>query len=303
MRLSIQIQQRYNEMEKSIGPAVLLEFPLSHYLNFFEHCNPVSPYTCFPGTLSQWFSQIRTSAGRDTLDTLHRAAALKLMLQSLERLEFQPYSLCTQKNIVSWFGDFFWRLCNDSTPVNVTSDLYQKDIQIAALNLLPSSSICHFERSGLSRAFTKRGGIKQLIQSAHLLWQLRGKRTHLFELHMEERRFSPHFLADGWTNLYRDISAEMENQPEIAGLFAKAWFWDPAVGEISKNMRYLHDIPQQGGALFFYNGPDSDSTKNALKNTKRKRLFESGDYAPSSYMMIWKRKELLSWSNMAQARV
>ena len=60
---------------------------------------------------------------------------------------------------------------------------------------------------------------------------------------------------------------------------------------------FLRQRPLGGGARIFRVGPDEAAVRNAIKFSKvRKELYEQGIYAPSNYLMVWARDDLLRWA-------
>lgn len=302
MRLEQRILFNVCGIEEDTENQFLSRFPVSHYLSFFSEHRDTSPYTQFPGSLAPWFEKIAKTEGVAALQTMHRLALLMLMQRSLERLNtsnssFPVISPTTKMAIIEWFSDICQYIESGGTMyLDAHHDFFKKDIHIAALKMLPTSSICHLERSGLPRRFLLCGGVSQACYGLKTLFvDLRGNYKQLFELHMDDRRTQPHFLEAGWIRLYEEVAKEMICHPEISGVFAQSWFWDKAVGDISKNTQYLRDIPEQGGAKFFKLSGNDAEHRAALKNKKRKRLYIEGQYKPTGYLMIWPRQALLEW--------
>ncbi|MCG7499644.1 hypothetical protein MHO82_22525 [Vibrio sp. Of7-15] len=302
MSLEQRILANVCDIEADSENQFLSRFPVSHYLSFFSGARNTSPYTQFPGFLAPWFEKIVQTEGAEALYTMHRLALLMLMQRSLATLNKHNASSSaiaptTKMAITDWFSDICQYIESGGTMyLDAHHDYFKKDIHIAALKMLPTSSICHLEVSGLPRRFLLCGGISQACYGLKTLYlDLRGNYKRLFELHMDDRRIQPHFLEEGWIRLYKEVAKEVLCQPNISGVFAQSWFWDKAVGDISKNTQYLRSIPEQGGAKFFKLS-ESDADKSAaLNNKKRKRLYVEGQYKPTGYLMIWPRKALLEW--------
>ncbi|OUS27013.1 hypothetical protein A9Q99_17560 [Gammaproteobacteria bacterium 45_16_T64] len=284
-----------------LGLDVLDQYPVEHYLHFFNCDSTRGPYTNFPGYLSDWFDAIVANKGEAVLQEIHRLALLKLMNDSLKKIESMDVSISIREAIHTWYRDICSRVEDREYCFDANHDYFKKDIQIASLRLWPTSSICHFERAGISRTTLLSGGLVQAsLGLKTLMFDLKGKHTDLFELHMEDRRTNPYFMEGGWERLYSDLAEEMLLHPEVPGVFAQSWFWDPAVGEISKNTRYLRTIPEQGGATFFRLGEDHAPNHPALKHKKRRRLCAEGAYIPTRYLMIWPREKLIRWYKRKQ---
>ncbi len=63
-------------------------------------------------------------------------------------------------------------------------------------------------------------------------------------------------------------------------------------------MNFLRERPLNNGGKIFYVSQDKSGVGGALASSiHRRRLFETGEYIPNNYLMIWPRKHLISWAN------
>ncbi len=111
--------------------------------------------------------------------------------------------------------------------------------------------------------------------------------THLSEL----EDFNP----DGWDQCYLRIAGMLELNPEIRGMWGGSWFYDPAMAQVSPNLCYLREKPQQNGAKVFFSNISLDSGALAKSKTRRD-LYEQGKYMPKAYALIWQRDALIGWA-------
>ncbi|AMO54380.1 hypothetical protein GZ77_22715 [Endozoicomonas montiporae] len=296
--------------QKLLHTQQVLENALSHvndrstliqrYLAFVQNDMPARPYDSFTDDMMRWLDELERLYDKPTLNSIHKLALVKLMLHSLPQLDAAMAKhlpdVCVEA-VERWFESVCDQASDESAVLDRNSDLFKKDLAISALNLWPSHSICHYEPRALPRGFLLSGGGKQFFRGICLLYgTLKNRYRTMYELHMEDRRTNPHFLEAGWQSFYIEIARRLESEPDVAGIFAQSWFWDPVVGQQSSKMAYLRQLPESGGASFFRLNSSTDADHIALQNKKRRKLFEQGEYTPTSYLMVWGRSDLIHWA-------
>ena len=96
---------------------------------------------------------------------------------------------------------------------------------------------------------------------------------------------------------YRGVARLLTANIEVKGMFAGSWYYDPAIKQISPQMSYMYDSAVQNGARIFKAGSTRSDINNATKTSKtRKRLYQTGKYLPTTYYLIWSRKDLIAWN-------
>ena len=100
------------------------------------------------------------------------------------------------------------------------------------------------------------------------------------------------FNPAGRERCYRMVARLLERWPESKGLIGASWYYDPAVGRISANLAYLHDVPAAQGAVFLRIGAEPNSGALARSETRR-RLHQAGRCWPTTYLMVWSRADIL----------
>ena len=278
---------------------------IEQYTTFLRKDMPGRSYCAFSEAMQHWFTNLSNKFSTSTVNKIHQLELVTLMQGSLAKIEKTDHGTKLPDRIIgsvhAWFGYLANEIVSETYSADIASDMFQKDLSISALNLWPSSSICHYEQTTLPRRFLVANGVKQLLAGTHMLfWTLDNNRHALYEFHMDDRRTNPHFLEQGWRDFYEEMAERLEAEPHISGIFSQAWFWDPRVAEISSKFAYLRSLQESGGASFYFLYEDNDSNHVALQNKKRKRLYDEGKYKPVSYLMIWPREALLKWANSTQ---
>lgn len=188
-----------------------------------------------------------------------------------------------------------------ATPYRTDSDLFGKDVAIVTGRMLPVGAELIELHSGIPRSVLVRGNFRQFVRGGiYFIGQRRGFYGYC-ALHMNSRHLED-FNPEGWRKTYLRLAELLELNPEIRGVSGSAWFYDPAVAEISSHLAYLRVVREAGGARNFRYGPSSEAKKDALLKSRKRRLFhEQGRYNPEAYFLIWHRRELLRWANQQRS--
>lgn len=109
-------------------------------------------------------------------------------------------------------------------------------------------------------------------------------------------RFLSRFNKEEMDLSYKRIAEMMELHPNIKGVYRRSWFLDPKLDDISPELSYLREVPEQNGAKVFYAGSKERDIKYATSMSMlRKKLYAQGKYLPTGYAYVWPRKEFLEW--------
>lgn len=182
------------------------------------------------------------------------------------------------------------------THFRLDDDLFKKDIGLATGCLLPAGAELIQPQSGVPRSILLQAGIKQFL--AGLGYFVAGRRGFLdyCALHLDVRRLQ-NFNPEGWRQTYLRIAELLSLNPGVAGVFGTAWFYDPAVAEISPHLAYLRTVREAGGAKNFRGRTATYVTESAVaKSRRRALLYRQGKYQPTAYYLVWHRRELLQWA-------
>ncbi|WP_310618962.1 hypothetical protein [Flexibacterium corallicola] len=306
MKAKNKLQQALGVLEGGFGDITELQPAVQKYTYCMQHDMAERPYFEFPGIMSDWFEELENQYEGEAFQVIHEIAMITLMCKSLDKLlnasrdDTLPPSV--MEAVDQWFCFLSEQIAEGTYPLDVEGDLFKKDISICALNMWPSNTICHYEQRALPRSFLLTNGGRQLVEGLKMIGgALRFNYKNMYELHMEDRRTTPDFLEPGWRRFYLDMAERLKYEPQISGIFAQGWFWDPFVMQQSPRITYLRCLPEEGGALFFKLGECNDPDHVALKNKRRLQLFEQGKYEPTNYLMVWPRDDLLNWASKQTA--
>jgi hypothetical protein len=105
------------------------------------------------------------------------------------------------------------------------------------------------------------------------------------------------FNPEGWVRFHVRAAELMRLNPEIRGIVGATWWFDPQVGALSPRLRYLREVPERSGAVYFCLGENEHTTATAISNSpERYRAFEEGRYRPKLFAAIWLRRDLIRWA-------
>jgi hypothetical protein len=292
-----QISQLTNHII-AIGNKILSDFPVEFYVNDVKSYIEVRNYDYLSPKLMKFFDSILSTYDSYLLTLLHKLALSFLMKESVERLErgFLP------TEILYLYQNLLERILRDFSTqsddfYNHRNDLFLKDLAVCSLRLIPVGGSWLTEVSGIGRRFLVSGGARQFVDaSLFALFKARGLKPY-YQIHMDIRCLEG-FSPRGRDQCYLGIAELLKLNPRIKGMYAVSWFYDPKLEKISPNLLYLRKEPEQNGARFFQIGTSATDIKFATaKSATRRKLYNEGKYLPTSYLLIWPRKELLSWAD------
>jgi hypothetical protein len=84
-------------------------------------------------------------------------------------------------------------------------------------------------------------------------------------------------------------------QPHLRGSFGIAWYYDPAVLEITPKLAFTHRLQIGRGACRFRIGSSQAPINHALAaSAARRNRHAEGRYLPTDYAIIWSRRAMIA---------
>jgi hypothetical protein len=178
-----------------------------------------------------------------------------------------------------------------------SNDLFRKDLALCRLKLLPCGSELVDVYSGVPRGTLFRDDFRQFVRCMSF-FVLKGSGFRpWYESHWD-RRLIRSFTPQGYDQCYLRIAELLELNPEIKGMMGSSWWFDPTLEAISPNLSFLRKVPLDNGAQLFRVGTSAAATQDAVYlSAERSRLYDSGSYLPTIYLLAWTRKDMLEWAN------
>lgn len=260
----------------------------------FDKTSSEAPYNYIPDEVSNLWSLTEHNREKISFGLLSRVIMLELILNFENRTQHINYT----DNIIKCFEATFTRILNSIEDLtyaayNSVNDIFLKDLALCRQQVFPAGGLVVEPRSGFSRSLMFRGGLGQFMKFISFLFEIGGN-WPLFQTHMHLSELG-YFNPEGRKNGYLRIAEMLSINPEIKGMFAGSWYFDPALETVSPRLAYLRKQPQDNGARIFYSGVDE--VGGALsKSSTRQRLYKEGKYMPKSYVLIWPRKKMIEWA-------
>lgn len=268
---------------------------LARFLAAFATLPRDARYKDVPGAARALHDEIRAGAGDPAAQAFLLAALVQAVVDSLAgaRLAALPPRVLRhqlrQFARIAAHDDAFAAECA------LDSDAYMKELGLARLRLYAGGSNLIDPQAGVARSLLWKGGMLQLLPRALLFARTGGFRPffeiHAHKLYMEE------FNAEGRRECYRCCADLYALHPDMRGMYAGSWFYDPAIARLSPHLAYLREDAVEGGSacLFVsYNG--SAVGYSTAKSAKRRAAYEAGSYRPATYALVWPRQAQIAWA-------
>lgn len=268
---------------------------LDDFLDQAERVGKYDAYKVFPQGAHDIVTRLQAELGADGVRTFLRAAIARRLLRTMagSQLARLPARVRTQQlaqlRRIAADGDAtaHW--------LDLGHDLFHKEFGIAALRLYVAGCQLIDPCCGIPRSLLLRGGPRDWLRNAAMMLALGGRRP-FFEIHVHTF-MRELFSEEGRAECYRGCAELYALHPEVRGMVAGSWFYDPALEQVSPRLRYLRAVPQEGGAWLLCVGATEDAVANALATSPtRKKLYEEGSYLPKKYMIIWGKARHQAWA-------
>ncbi|MGI9451455.1 MAG: hypothetical protein ACR2QH_12610 [Geminicoccaceae bacterium] len=289
-----------NDLKAELSSSgVELEGPASvaGYIGYFDAVKQPSSYDHVPPEARHLIEIIEATGGPDISETYHRLVLLTLVQQLEKRAATLGVPKKQHDRTLGFLKKLVRRLQKPKPgQYRIDRDEFLKDLAVARLKLWPCGAELVDIASGIPRRMLLRAGAGQFIKTLGQVKFHCGGFKPFFETHFDQR-MTREFSAEGYRSLYLTIAEMLQHAPAIRGMFSGSWWHDPALADISPNLAFLNSIAVAGGARLFPLGTDDQIIARATRLSKeRTRLVREDVYQPTSYLMVWARKDLLRWA-------
>lgn len=289
----------------SIDKKLLENFSISDHCTRFKALPLTVSYSKIPKDLRNKIDTINQKYNQETVTLYQKAVLAFLMKEALSVLKGE----CFTSDVRNLYSRYFESVLQDfgkqnSDYYNYSNDFFLKDLNTCSLRMFPAGENL-VELSRLSWRFILRsiryGGLNQgnlgkLIEASRFYLTESQKNMLFYEIHTDTRRLDE-FNPEGWRKFYIQIAEMLTINPHIQGMIGSSWFHDPHLADISPELLYVRETPEQAGAKIFKFGTTPVDVQHATAvSEKRKRLYEEGKYTPTSYVLIWLRDDLIKWA-------
>ena len=293
--------RQQTEVLRTIRADLLQEHPIDDYLNDIYSYPLTKGYQYISPQLQAIFDHIRKADGELALQIYHKLTLAQALTHTLSKFQDQPVSTSFLPLYRQWFTDVLIGFSsNGDEYYSHARDPFMKDFAVCTLRAIPVGGAWIVERSAIGRRFLVTGGIFQAVKCLFfVLLHMKGW-SPFYEIHTVDRYIAG-FTPEERERCYFRVAELLASHPEMKGLCAGSWFYDPALRCISPRLSYLIDQPMQHGAHVFRIGTEDDDIGLSLKRSPtRKALYRAGKYMPTHYLIIWPRKDLMKWATAHQ---
>ena len=216
-----------------------------------------------------------------------------LLLWHMERFDEAFAASGLHPEFALHYADVFNRLLDqigkDPLFAELGKDSFLKDLWLARLVMIPAFAQVWWPHSGLSAKTVLRAGP---AASAYVFLRCGGRRPYL-EGHTHDPVAKAYWNEAGWREALRLAALALPALPDACGVFGTAWFYDPAIKEISPRIGFAQDLQVGAGAHRFKVGSNEAAIANAtLTSAERRNRYRDGLYLPTDYAIIWSRCDL-----------
>jgi hypothetical protein len=193
------------------------------------------------------------------------------------------------------YGDCFHRLLGqiekDPAFADLGKDSFLKDLWLARVVMIPAFAQVWWPHSGLSARDVLRGGAGACL---YVFGRCGGRRPFL-EGHTHDPVARAYWNEAGWGEALRLAALALPALKQPKGVFGTAWFYDPAVKEVSPRIAFAQDLQVGRGACRFRIGSNEAAIANALATSaERRNRYKDGSYVPADYAIAWSRRDLIA---------
>ena len=326
-RLSEKVRKFISELLESY-PLLLTKYPLYLYNKEIKSYTDYHSFIFFSPKLVNLFNRIEKQYSINTVVLYHKLSISIFMLDALEKLNSQNLPEEIKALYHKWFERVYRDFCiQPDSYYHHEKDSFRKDLAVCKQKVIPVGGAWIVE---LSRVIAKNQLTNSWLYSekkeitTFINKQLKKRvLTLLVKLHLDDSmipilmlllerlkvyrpyyvihtvdRYLLRFNEEQMNQAYLNISELLKIHSNICGIYRESWFLDPNLKDISPELSFLWEVPQQNGAKLFQTETSEEDVKKAIMlSPLRKRLYKQGKYTPMTYAYIWPRDEFLQWAN------
>lgn len=191
------------------------------------------------------------------------------------------------------YADHFHRMLDqigqDAGFAALDSDSFRKDLWITRVVMVPAFAQCWWPHAGIALRDVARAGAKAV---AGLYLRCGGRRPFL-EGHTHDPVAKAYWNEAGWKEALRLAALALPAFPKARGVCGTAWFYDPALLEITPRLAFAQELQVGQGAFRFVIGSNEAAIRNATATSADRRTrYQNGSYVPTDYAVVWSRRAL-----------
>lgn len=284
------------------APELLNRFPVKYYCDCLKTYPTVGTYKYVSKEILNLSYEIVEQSNKATLEIYHKLIVITLLIES----SFQIETNILPEEVKKWYRIHFDTILKkiENNSIHKGSYLFPedrlfKDLGICTMKLIPAGvRKIHMEKLPVKR-FLIQNGIKQFLRGFFCIFcELKGIQP-VFHGHLDsrDRQSIAEFSPEGWIRHFMMVADLLKTYKNVKGVIGLTWFYDPKLNQISPELAYLREMIIDNGGKFFIVGSNKNTIENAIRmSPKRRKLYQSGEYLPTSYLYIWPRKRIIQWA-------
>jgi hypothetical protein len=226
-----------------------------------------------------------------------RRDLLRVALAAFGRLSDLPVAMAVKTHICDVFRTFC-ETPRTGTDARFRPDLHEEGRALAAcarLARFPAGQL-DWELSGLPRSYLLKIPWWDWPRVGRMIACGLGGLSPCFFAHTGVRRYRLLFLESESHRAYHRMAQSMALQPDVKGLLMASWFLSPETIRVSPHLSWTTRTPVENGALLTEIGPAAAGDGFLVGSRDRQRLFDAGEYRPTTGLILWPRRALLAWA-------
>lgn len=284
---------RLNEVRESLFEAnpglagAITALPFDWFESAWEAGVPVQKYNDVPADARGAIASMD--------EALRSPWLCALMLWHIERFDEAFAASGLHPEFALHYTDAFHRILDqigkDPSFADLARDSFLKDLWLVRVVMIPAFAQVWWPRSGLAARDALRAGP---AASAYIFLRCGGRRPFM-EGHTHDPVARAYWNEPGWGEALRLAALALPALPQVHGVFGTAWFYDPAVKEVSPRIAFAQDLQVGHGAFRLKVGSNEAAIANATATSaERRNRYREGRYLPTDYSIIWSRKDLIA---------
>ncbi len=281
-----QVSAALHEANPGLG-AALAALPIERFEAAAVPAVPVHKYNRLPA---------EAAALIETLPEPVRSPWLcALLLWHIDRFEEAFAASRLDEEFALHYVDAFHRILDqieqDPSFADIGKDSFFKDLWLTRVVMIPAFAQVWWPHSGISAKAVLAAGP---AASAYVFLRCGGRQPFL-EGHTHDPVAKAYWNENGWREALRLAALALPSLPQARGAFGTAWFYDPALKEVTPRLSFAQDLQVGRGAHRIRIGSNEGAIANATATSADRRgRYEAGTYLPTDYAIIWSRADLIA---------
>ena len=274
------------------------KFSIEAYVADVKSYSALSGYQYFSQEMISVLRTIQTHYNFYMLALYQKLVIILFIEDSLNRLKEQSIP----STILNLYHEWFERVVDDFSIqtdefYHYKNDPFLKDFGVCSLRLIPVGGPWILDRSGTGIKFLFNGGFKQFVGGLRFLILKAHGLKPFYVFHLVDRLIDK-FNKEEREKCFMRIGKLLRLNPEIRGVKGRSWLYDPTLERVSPRLAYVTRSMTDNGAQVFRIGTTQDDIDNATrKSATRRELYRQIKYVPTGYLIIWTRRDLISWTD------